>query len=242
MTKASTAGGAVVGTEQLPSQDATTGGAVSHSYWTRENTTSGNPHLRRKGIHVFSQIQMNMYGVRNRSTEWSVRIVKVREEFADFFADGSNVSKQKLVDYLARPLIVSNLNLGDPITAKFIKVIKQYKVSIDPITTDQVGGDLAIPKIQTLRWFIKHNRLRSFDWNRLHSAADTGAAANYDTENIQQFGMNPQVPARVYLLITALAPSGRSSCSDNQTPAVDVTTEPTYDIVIRNKWLFNDNT
>lgn len=238
MTKASVLGSAVTGIESLISTDAL-GIVQANTNWINENTSAA-VRLGRRAIHSWTQVAMNLYGVRNRTTKWCVQLIKIKQEGADFITgDPSGIPKQKLIDYMARPYIYSNLNVGDPMTAKFIKVVKSFTVEIDPITLDQVGGAGAIPKMHTLKWFIKHNRVRDYDWNR-GAADNTGAQANFDVETTQQFEYRVQPRRRLYLVVRALAPTIVTGVTNNHTPAPDIAIEPTYDFFIRNKFLTPD--
>lgn len=231
----STAANASAKTNPLNSQDAT-GATVGGSAWQDENSSIGGAGSvvppGRKSLHHYSHVKMNLYGVRQRATRYVVQLVMVKQEYGDFLeAADTNVEKRKIWDYLMRPFIYNNLNSGDPQVSSDIKILKTYETWINPISTDEYGGQTATPHIQTLNWFIRHERVRVYDWKRGDNP-DNGQNAGFDLEDGETTGrVDPK--RRVYLLIRALSPSRRVA---DVTTAVDPITEPSYDIVIRNKF------
>lgn len=196
---------------------------------------NGQPASLRKSFHHWSHIKLNLYGVRKRATRYVVQLVMVKQEFADFIsAAGTNQEKQKLVDYLVRPFIWSNLNQSDPQTLSMIKILKTYEVIIDPITTDEYAGASSVPHIQTVNWFVKHNRVRRYDWSR-GQAASTDPGAVYDDESAVPGYLSTRVDPsnRVYLMIRAMAPEQRTA---EFNAAIDPITDPSYDLIIRQKF------
>ena len=123
--------------------------------------------------------------------------------------------------------------MGDPQTKKYIKILKTYESIVSPISTDEYAADQAVPHIQTVNWFINHNRIRRYDWRKAgppglnpDAAFDIEAASGHDTR------IEPS--KRVYLVIRALSPERRTVVNAWATP--DPISEPSYDIVIRNKF------
>nr|UOF76972.1 putative capsid protein [Cressdnaviricota sp.]UOF81648.1 putative capsid protein [Cressdnaviricota sp.] len=238
-------------TTPLLSQDSN-GATISvgnTSRWQVENTSSGTSSTyqlnSRKALHAWTQIKMNLYGVRTRNVRWVVQLVKVKDEFADFISAGSsNREKQKLFDYLARPFIYNNLLTGDPQVAADVKVLKTYETVIGPMRTDEStvlnpeGGlnNNPAPHIQTVNMFINHNAIRRYDWRRdvppIHDNAP-----RFDVETSTDQSANCQPKDRIYLLIRALAPQRRTLAGNDWNTIADVSFEPSYDLVLRNKFL-----
>lgn len=226
------------GTFQLNQTDPT-GAVVANNNLQNENITNTFTQPWRKSLHDFTHIKLNLYGVRNRATKFMVQIIQLTDEYADFITGAqANVEKAKVYDYLARPFMYNNLNIGDPQTKVDIKVIKQFTTIIDSITLDQVGAANAIPKIQTVNWFIKHNRMRLYDWRR-NDTPDLNNNAAYDIEqtNVEQ-RVDPK--KRIYMVIRAMSPTNSQVAGITPTSvAPDVNTEPSYDCVIRQKHWFS---
>lgn len=225
-------------TYALPNQ-APDGTANAGGEWYEENTSVNWAQPMRKAFHEWTHIKANLFGVRKRATRFKVDLVMIKDTLADFInGTSTNVQKQKLYDYLSRPFMFNNLNMGDPMTAQDIKFLKSYEVTVDPITTDEYNGVTSVPKIQTLNWFIRHNRVRRYDWRRDDVpgvGANPNAAWDAEDESGQDLRVDPKY--RVYLIIRALSPERRTVSSiTNDLP--DPISEPSYDLVIRNKFLF----
>lgn len=228
------------GTFSLSGQDEGGNLNVTNCPLLKENV-SGNTIASfptRKAFHHYSHIKMNLYGVRKRATRFKVDLVMVKEEYADFLdASNTNVEKKKLFDYLSRPFMYTNLNSGDPQAASDIKILKSYEVIIPPSTLDEYGGQNAVPHIQTLNWFINHNRLRRYDW-KSGPVPDHGQNAAFDLELATDYQTRTDNKYRVYMLVRALCPERRIlTVSNNDAPA-DPISEPSYDCVIRQKFSF----
>jgi len=200
-----------------------------------ENISGGYDDLpKRKLFHEWTSIKLNLYGVRKRATKYLVQLVTVKDEGADFITgNSSNLEKLKLYDYLARPFMYNNLNSGDPQSKSKIKIHKTYETIIGPTTLDEVGGATATPHMQTLNWFIRHNTVRRYDWSRGAIPA-TLTNAGFDQEiGVNSTRVHPE--RRIYLMVRALSPEVRASADDRA--AADPQSEPSYDCVIRNKFL-----
>ena len=215
------------------------GGTVTNSKWDYESASggaagSGQGLPLRKSFHYWTHIKLNLYGVRKRSTKWRVQLMMLNDVTADFFnAASTNLEKKKLYDWLARPLIYNNLQQGDPQTRHDVKILRTYETILGPIQTDEYGGESAVPHIQTLNWFVKHNRIRRYDWRRdTPPVVDNNAAWDEDLDAGRDTRIDPKY--RVYLVITALSPELRVTTSLNDAP--DPVSEPSYDYLIRNKF------
>lgn len=192
----------------------------------------------RKGIHEHTTVQLNLYGVRKRATKWMVDLMMIKDEYADFLsADANNVQKRKLYDYLCRPFIYSNLLTAEPQTAEYFKSLRRYTVTIAPTTTDEFGGASAVPHMQTVRWFIKHSRIRRFDWNREVPTAGLVPAPAWDNQTGATDATRVRPMYRLYLVLRAMSPEAVTSSTVTPAVAANPDSEPSYDIVLRNKWL-----
>lgn len=238
LIKTAAAADADVGRLQLPSIGSAGTLIPTNSALIVENSSSGNSGVTtlRAAFHEWTHIKMNLYGVRSRGTRWVIELVQVTDQFADpITAAGSNREFKKLLDYWARPMMVSNINSGDPLSRRYVKTLKKYSVVIDPIQTIEYGGDTGTPHIHTLNWFIKHNRLRKYDW---FPQGDPGLSngGQFDVDNAPTSDrVHPR--KRLYLLVRALSPSQRTVAANTITSAdADEITEPSYDLVMRQKF------
>lgn len=224
-------------TLQLNSQNFDGTKRIGISHLLVENASGSSDDLpKRKAFHHWTHVKMNLYGVRKRATRFVCQLVMVKEEFADFLSGAStNVEKKKLWDYLTRPFMYNNLNSGDPQTKSDIKILKTYEVIVAPTTTDEYGGQTATPHMQTVNWFINHNRIRRYDWKK-DAPPDHGQDAAFDVEVSAGHDVRTSPRSRVYLLIRALSPDRREINVINNELDADPISEPSYDIVIRQKF------
>lgn len=203
---------------------------------TSGNTVSTFP--IRKAFHHYTHVKMNLYGCRKRATRFKVDMMMVKEEYADFLdAADTNVEKKKVFDYLTRPFMFTNLNSGDPQVRNDVKIIKSYEVIVAPTTLDQYDGASAVPHMQTLNFFINHNRIRRYDWKSGLPASHLQNAA-YDTELSTDYQSRVDNKYRPYLVVRALCPERRTLAAVNNSVDADPISEPSYDCVIRQKFSF----
>lgn len=217
----------------------TDGTTVNNTQWQYESSSSnGVAKVQpfRKQYHYYTHIKMNLYGVRKRATRYLVQLVMVNDQTADFLqAAGTNSEKRKLWMYLSAPFVYSNIQMGDPQSKPDIKILRTYDVTIGPITTDEFGGQTAaVPHIQTLNWFINHNRIRRYDWQRSGTVQNGQTSAEWDTEVGAGHDTRIDPMKRVYLLIRALSPDQRAV--NGHLEDANPESEPSYDIIVRNKF------
>lgn len=211
--------------------------ATPNSQWYVENNSGGMDDLpKRKVMHEWTSIKLNLYGVRKRATKFVCQLVMVTREAADFIdAASTSTEKLKLMDYLVRPFMYSNLNSGDPQSKSLYKVLKSYETTLSPITSDEYAGTTSVPHIQTLNWFVKHNRVRHYDWKRTMPTPNLNSAG-YDAQAPPWISTRTAPTTRVYLVLRALSPEARAVDNPNLRDP-DPISEPSYDIVIRNKFV-----
>jgi hypothetical protein len=231
--RTNTAAGAPARVGMVASQGADGVVRSNNSTWVAENTvdaTDANAPNRRSFIE-YSQIHLNLYGVRQRATKWYVELIQLKDISGDFVsASDTNIEKRKIYDSLARPLLFSNLNKGDPQTKADYRVLRRYETTIAPITTDEFNGANATPHMVTLKWFQRWNRWLDYSWQRDNVPATT-QGAQFDQEESAMVGrVEPR--HRVYLVIRALSPSQRTAQYD---AAPDPLTEPSFDFMLRTK-------
>lgn len=210
------------------------GGTLNHTQWDFENISGQDAQPYRKQFHYWTQIKLNLYGVRKRSTRFLVQLIQLKDVTADFFnAAATNNEKRKVYDYLAKPLMYNNLQQGDPQTKNDIKILKSYECILGPTMLDEYGGENTQPHIQTVNWFVKHNRIRRYDWRRDNPGVINSDAA-WDEEAGAGHDLRIDPKYRVYLVIRALCPE-RRTVTDLLVDA-DPISEPSYDYLIRNKF------
>lgn len=78
--------------------------------WHNTDSKSNDPLQAQQVFHKWTEVRLNLYGPRKRSTWFEVMFIKVTDELAHpFHASDSNYEKKMLMQYLERPCIWSNL-------------------------------------------------------------------------------------------------------------------------------------
>lgn len=213
------------------------GGAVAAGTWTNEQATSIAFPNTQHAFHKYTDIKLNLYGARKRTTWFEIMIVRVNDDLANpFAANPANLEYKQFIDYLQRPCIYSNLvqnSIGK--TNRKFSIIKKYKYFISAAQTTDV--DTSVGKIKEVKIFLKHNVMRDFDWRleqtpaSMSHAQEAGNAYIVDTQN--ENDVRPR--QRVFMVIRAFAPERRFTDAFS-TASADANVDPTYDIIIRNVW------
>lgn len=222
---------------------------IGYSMLQTENVASSSVYHGssqfRNGFHCWTNIKLNLYGVRKRATRYLVQVVMFKD--ADATDPLINITtpvstsvqqfEQKaidMVDYLVKPFVYNNILLGDVQARQYIKVLKSYDVTIDPIQTTEYGGETATPHIQTVNIFMRHNKNRRFDWLDTGGQSAPTATANWE-QNINGVQVRPNAKSRVYLMIRAMSPDNNTG--GTFTSAANPIQEPSYDLIMRHKYL-----
>lgn len=214
----------------LPGQSAV-GAAVTSGAWQLENGegTLTNSRIMR---HDWSDIRINFYGPRKRTTKYEVLFVRVKDEFANPMVSAvTNTALKELLIYLERPCIYSNLQVAQGNIAKKMKIVKKYTYWVSAGQTTDV--DTTVGKIKEARIFMRHDRVYNLDWR--HEGAGTIGhtqvdGIDYETDQVHH--NHPWHGSRLLMIIRAFAPERRTIAS--YADAADANVDPTYDILIRN--------
>lgn len=229
---ASTAASADCLRTTLAGQDPT---GASSTFWNPENSqrASSFPNARIMR-HDWSDIRINFYGPRKRTTRYDVFFVRVKDEFANpVIAAQSNSAYKDLMAYLERPCIFSNLQTYQTNVSKKIQIIKKYSYWVSAGQTTDV--DTTVGKIKEARIFMRHDRVYKLDWRHEGTGTDTLPHNQADgTDYVQDLTHhnNPWHGSRVLMIIRAFAPERRTVV--DYSAAADANIDPTYDILIRN--------
>lgn len=235
---ASTAAGANATRQILPGQ--TSNGTIDgNGYWNLETKGGVNPTTTfpnaTKFVHNWTDVRVNFYGPRKRSTFYEILFVRMKDEFASL--EGGASSNPELKDflrYLERPCIYSNLQTYLTQKAKSMRIVKRFKYWVSASQTTDV--DTTVGKIKEARIFLRHDKIYGLDYRTLGSELDTigHAQADGDDYGVDTTHNNtPWFGSRLYMIIRAFAPE-RTIGTTGFPPGADASKDPTYDIIIRN--------
>lgn len=200
-------------------------------------------------FHKYSDIKINLYGTLDVPIRYHVQLVKITNPDFDlhqcFHGSSPLLTVQprsdcgEMIQDMIKPLLYNSVNTNSKKDwRKHVKVIKSCDVTIQPLNfSDQRAERLDVVDGQTighigshiheLRWFIRHDRFRKYDWDHAASEGVYGNAGTWDLSVNQ--GIYPDIRAgeRLTLIVSCTAaqfdPSGNS-------PRIT----GSYDISVRN--------
>lgn len=231
---ASDSAGADITRTALPGQFGSGGVNTSGIYHSEKTGTYVYPKAQ-SALHNWTDIRMNCYGSRKRSTYFSVMFIVLKSEFADLlYGAVSNPSAKLLLQYLERPLIYSNLqtDVGGKAHNMF-KVVKRFRYYIPASQTTDV--DTTVGKIKEAKIFFKHDRMRYFDWQH-NNLLDADILPHGDDDGIDfvrddDVHNNTSYDKRLFMVVRAFAP-------ERSTGDPDAARDPSYDLIVRNSWSY----
>lgn len=237
---ASTATNAVYNRTALDGQNSD-GSSLSAATWMTEKNSTQTPFpAARNALHNWSDIRFNFYGPRKRTTYFEVMFILIKDEFADLIQGAtSNISGKLLLQYLERPLIYNNLqtDVGGE-ASKMFKVVKRFRYYISASQSTDV--DTTVGKVKEAKIFMRHDRLRGYDWQH-HGLSASDVIPHGDDDGLDYVRdddvHNIAAPnKRLYMVVRAFSPE--RALTSSLDPNVDSNRDPSYDILIRNSFSF----
>lgn len=236
-TWVSTAANSDLGRAALTGQDPT--GALSTT-WHSENSNRAVASFPNSRImrYDWTDVRINFYGPRKRTTRYDVFFVRIKDEFANpMIASLSNAALKDLMAYLERPCIFSNLQTYQTNVGKKMQIVKKYSYFVNAGQTTDV--DITVGKIKEARIFMRHDKVYKLDWRHEGQGTDTLPHNQTDGSDYVQdltHHNNPWHGSRLLMIIRAFAPERRVGITDYAVGGggSDANIDPSYDILIRN--------
>lgn len=244
---------------------ATNTGAIetNNPIWQTEKNTSpvGLIELARQSksvLHKWSKIKLNLYGTYSVPITYSVYLMTLSEQLDPLLHGDINsiplgTECSNFLRDVTRPLLYSNLGINAKVTwPKDCRIVKSEKITIQPLSySDQeaeafVPGEYSkAPHIHMLNWFIRHDRMREYDWTK--NASGGGLAPDlsfnnqgwdvvYSDENM----CDCEWGKKLFLVITATSPKLDATPTPDPLYASTETCklQGSYDVSIRNCFRF----
>lgn len=112
-------------------------------------------------IHKWSSLDLELWGCKNKPTKFHVMLCQLSEDVLPDYADRSGQSAEfwqaMIKHYTYSPLA----KIDDGFSKKKLKILKQYKVNLDPTASYENDPD---PHVKTLKLFYRFNRKSNFKW------------------------------------------------------------------------------
>lgn len=211
---------------------------ASIPFWQWEKGTAV-AHKADSFFHEWTQVKLNLYGARKRTTYFDVMFVRFPDDLANLLsANPSNPHHKQLMHQIMRPLMYSNLYTFRPEAKRMMTVVKRFRYYVP--ATQSIDLNTTTGKIRQVNIFLRHNRRYQLDWVESQtippvSGADVVDFANMRDQDNRNF---PKEHLRLYMLVCAFAPEQRSGVGAYP-DAIDPAIDPSYDIIIRNAFSMN---
>lgn len=173
-------------------------------------------------IHKWSSLDLELWGTRNKPTKYLIQLVQFNEDvlpdYNVFSGQRQEYWQSLMKHYTYSPLA----KMDDAFNRKKMRILKQYKVNIDPTATYENDPD---PHVKTLKLYYKFNRKCNFAWQAANSSVQTITDMNDADWNITANQNNNQVHpnARIYVMVRAsnfTRLDGTTNADNTTTPSI----------------------
>lgn len=228
--------------------------------WTVTDTNTTAIALIPRVFLKWVDLRFNLYGARNRTTTFNLYLVKFPETTQNLFTSPGAREAAELLQYLERPLIYNNLQIGDQSVIKKMNIVKKYSWTVQPMTNDSLNTTTG--NIKEAKVFINMNKALNLSWpdegtHEGHALPNglNNDGIDYEIRNAQH-RTGPVYGSRVYAILTAFSPVLKNftqAGEPNLTPSeayarfgtggndVDAGIEPSFDFLIRRGYLVEPN-
>lgn len=230
----------------------------SNLRWQTETSNSAPPVNINQVFHKWTDIKLNLYGTYTVPIHYTVTLCTLPESLDPLsflvntaggpIAEGSecaNMFKDMVTDQVHNNF---GVNTGKSTWRRDMRVIKEYKCTIQPLAYSDQQAEGALPinyskaaHIRELRWFVRHDRFRDYKWSRTkeetleHRNID---APGWDVVSPAQILADVEWGKRVFLIIRASCPIRADTDQLYMTDTL-ATTNGSYDVCIRNSFVYH---
>jgi len=232
----------------------------SSDTYLSEFSDQTNINFGSKAFHCWTDIRLVLYSILTTPTKFTLELI----HFADDeypLSSGADILEPFTYPQAASTALTPANNLdifnfwGDMIKPYVFnpimthrsrwqykyKVLKRKEFIVQPRST--VNSDTTTPNTVELRWFHDHNTVRRYDWNNTRPVTNNIELVNDDDTPLYNNGLinarNVEPKKRVFFVIKAQALNYTAAANpiDSTAVASGNTLLPSYDIIIRNKYL-----
>lgn len=222
-------------------------GTVTTNSWVIEKSVHTNGSSlsapMEQSIHKWSSLDLELWGQTQKPTVYTIYLCQLNEDvtpdinFASQTANYSNITNPNAIEFwqsMIKRFTYSPLaKVDDGFKNKKIKILKQYKINIDPTANYENDPD---PHVKTMKLFYRFNRKCNFEWKYANAAGFSQANMNdadWQQENSQnQCHVHPN--ARMYVMVRA------SNYVRGTYDTATNTTNPSISWVLRSCHLINN--
>jgi len=230
----------------------------SDGYWEPEEA-NGQMNWGSNAYHKWTEVRANFYGSKYMPLTYTITILQCDKSFDPFQADmypqfqGEFSEFSRWMEDVSRGLIANPINVPGtkPEYKGHIKVIKQYKVNIGPLSysdaADEGTAPVHVGNVRQFKCFLRHDRWRDYNW--AESTENVSVDRGLDNLGWDQINQNDanycdvKWGSRLFMFITCTSGPRVDSVAYNvaerepygyvNMPAY----EGTYDLLVRNEFM-----
>lgn len=213
-------------------------GAVSNTYNVEDVSSVDAPQIRRASLK-YVNIRMLLYGTKTVPVRYEIGIMRVKEDEYNpgYILDNGGTATSQFVgafwQYLVAKFGYNPIQIYDP--QEFRRHYTYTPIKSFMLETTQTNeGSSSIPHAQQFDFFYKKDHCYKFDWNNnsVLQPTDVLNAPNFPTVDVTQMKTGPDYKYREFLVVRALTSHRRGGGA----PTFANGTDPSFDIIIRQKW------
>lgn len=171
----------------------------------------------------WASMKMNLWGCRNRSTKFTVQLVRFNDEdLVPTHLQGPNIKRTSVFQNIMKAKAFNPISTsGSGLYSKDVKVLKSETFIIQPTANYENDSD---PHVKTINWFCRMDKLINYiqSANKLGNVADTVDQADF-TQNLgHQNSAYANPKARIYLMIMSTNFVVDAADTNADTPSFDL--------------------
>jgi len=237
----------------VPSID-NAGNNAANVRWQTETATYSPLTDIKSCFHEWTDIRLNLYGTYSVPIHYNVMLCTMKEQVDPYqFAQGEAITEgsecaNMLKDWTRSLMYESaGINSSQSTWRNDVRVVKQCRFTIQPLSYADQVAEQQVPvtyasasNIKELRWFIRHDRFRNYNWSR--DATATTEARDFDKPG-WDLVIDPELYAdvewgkRLFLVIQATCPGRQAGDPIYMTDGY-ANLNGSYDLTIRNAFSY----
>lgn len=236
--------------------DGTNAGNTRYQYEVDNTAVGVGQQWSRRIFHKYTDMKINLYGTYTVPIHYTIYLCTMKEQVdpLQFLPYGSGAIDEgtecanMLKDWTRKLMHNSVATNNKPTWPSDVKIIKSYKTTIQPLSygdqndrTLLPAGYSSTPHVRELRWFIRHDRFRDYKWSR--NADKTNESRDFNAPGWDYVAQGTTMcdvewGKRLYVVIMASSPEIASTADSPYMTTVDAITQGSYDICVRNSFMY----
>jgi len=209
--------------------------------------------------HKWTEVRANLYGSKYMPLTYTITILQCPQSYDPFTAleypayHGEFAQFSRWMEDVSRGLIANPINITGtkPEYKQNIKIIKQYKINIGPLSYSDAADEGAAPvhvgNVRQFKCFLRHDRWRDYNWTEeTHNVVVDRTLQDLGWDQVNQTDRNycdVKWGSRLFMFITCTSGPRVDSVAYNVAERepygyVNMPSyEGTYDLLVRNEFM-----